>query len=381
MKAIKIIFAISVLAAAMSCSKELGLAHKYDNSESSKYYEYNLDTLHFTDCGNYSISERVTVFQPAGIPRQKLWFDAKISVIKPSWSDKFCTFWSADVSLMQPDCETPWIEENIQRMTWDMQVYCKDEDRTGLFNDGGTWFIGVHEIENEELVGFFHAESHWEGRPSAYKSMGVTYSKDHGKTWSEGECIIYGPDKRPAVGANDTRSYGNGDGCVVWNEERQSWICYYSGKCDSTGDYMICMAESQDRRGEAGTWKKWDGSKFSGAGVNPSTGLGAKNYCIDAIKQYHGGNPSVMWNTEKKKWIMVYHSWQKDIIYSESKDGIVWEAPIQMINHTMEPGGCMYPNLVSEQGDTVGGNEIRLYYAVDMVGSQRSLALRKLILK
>ena len=88
---------------------------------------------------------------------------------------------------------------------------------------------------------------------------------------------------------------------------------------------MITMAESKDPEGKAGTWKKWDGSDFTVEGCNQETGLGGINTSIAGLRQYHGGNPSVMYNTWLGKWIMVYHCWQRYIVISYSDDGIVWE--------------------------------------------------------
>lgn len=40
----------------------------------------------------------------------------------------------------------------------------------------------------------------------------------------------------------------------------------------------------------------------------------------------------------------------------------------------------MYPNLISEEGDQIGGQAVRMYYAADMNDlGQRSLAWRKVV--
>lgn len=367
------------------CLRDLDLAHKYDNSTSKEPYEEQEDDVsNYSEFDKWYLSDRYDINVEDEIPRKGYWLDGKITVVKFSWAAKFSIFWSADRSLMQSDCDTPWLEYNINRLSVNDEVI--GDKPTQNFTDGGQWFIGVHELKgkNGKLVGFFHAESHWPGKLSAYKSIGVAYSDDMGKTWTKGNMILSGTDPRPETGANDTRSYGLGDGCIVYNEERESWICYYCGSCTNAGtrSYMISMAESKDPEGKAGTWKKWDGFGFTAEGCNGTTGLGGANYTIDELKKFPGGNPSVMYNTYLNKWIMVYHSWNRAIIYSESEDGINWTKAVTMISKTMEPGGAMYPNLIGPDGDTEGGKQIRMYYSTDMDGlGIRTLSCRRISFK
>lgn len=380
----KVLFAIVAAASVFclaGCSKELDLAHKYNNTISSEpYVEPEEDISAYTEFEKWYLSDRYDVTVKDGIPRKGFWLDGKITAVKFSWAAKFTLFWSADQSLMLEGCDTPWLEDNINKLTKDNEVI--GNNPTQNFTDGGQWFIGVHELKSGKIAGFFHAESHWKGQSCAYKSIGVAYSEDLGKTWTKGDKILSGTDPRPETSANDGRSYGLGDGCVVYNKERESWICYYSGYCPNGSDFMITMAESKDPEGKAGTWKKWDGTDFTVEGCNQSTSLGGPNYAIDGLKAFHGGNPSVMYNTYLEKWIMVYHSWQRAIIYSESVDGINWSKAETMISKEMEPGGSMYPNFIGIDGDTEGGKQIRVYYSTDMGGNGiRTLSCRKISFK
>ena len=247
-----------------SCSRELDLAHKYDNTESSKPYMSDGDDLTFTEVGGVLVSERVEVNVPAGIPRYGNMLDGKITVGKFGGSKEFTTFWSADYSMMQTGCATPWLEDNIGGLTKNMAVIGKGVTPViDGFTDGGMWLIGVHELTPGKLVGYFHAESHYPGVASQYKSIGVAYSADGGKTWDKGTKIISGPDPKPAEGEGNGKSYGLGDGCVVWNEARRQWICYYSGFCPDPHDFVLTMAASSDPEGKPGTWKKCDGNDFT----------------------------------------------------------------------------------------------------------------------
>ncbi len=337
----------------------------------------------YRDYGGYLMTDRTDIEEKPGIPDRGYWLDGKVTVRKMTGSSYFTTFWPSANSLMQSYCRTPWLEDNINNLTHGMVVIGKEKNPTPDFSDGGQWFIGVHELPDRSLVGFFHSESHWPGENCTYKSIGVAYSDDFGMTWTAGDKILSGNEPKPAVSANDGRSYGLGDGCVVWNEERQSWICYYSGYCPPPdgGDFMITMAESKDLEGRAGTWKKWDGSGFTVEGCDQSTGLGGINTSIKGLAQYHGGNPSVMYNTWLGKWIMVYHCWQRFIVISYSDDGIVWENTDVIISLDMEPGGSMYPNLIGPEGDVEGGQDIRIYYSTDMVDGIRTLSMRKISFK
>ena len=127
-----------------------------------------------------------------------LWLDGKISVGKYDDSGLFTTYWSADNSLRQVSA-SPWLDENVNALTSDMEVFGKCIEPVSGFYDGGAWFIGVHKLMDGWLAGFFHAESHWPGVSAAYKSIGVTYSSDNGLTWETGRRILSGTDPNPKI--------------------------------------------------------------------------------------------------------------------------------------------------------------------------------------
>lgn len=246
----------ALMIALSSCDRDLDLAHAYNNGSSSKPYEFDADfnPNDYTDFGTFVVGDRNICRQDPHIPRYMLWLDGKISVGKYDDSGLFTTYWSADNSLQQVSA-SPWLEENVNALTSDMEVFGKRIEPVSGFYDGGAWFIGVHKLMDGRLAGFFHAESHWPGVSAAYKSIGVTYSSDNGLTWETGRRILSGTDPKPENPAGQGESYGLGDGCVVWNDAHKVWICYYSGYCDDPGNYMITMACSEDPAGAAGTWK------------------------------------------------------------------------------------------------------------------------------
>ena len=275
----------ALMIALSSCDRDLDLAHAYNNGSSSKPYEFDADFNpdDYTDFGTFVVGDRNICWQDPHIPRYMLWLDGKISVGKYDDSGLFTTYWSADNSLQQVSA-SPWLEENVNALTSDMEVFGKCIEPVSGFYDGGAWFIGVHKLMDGRLAGFFHAESHWPGVSAAYKSIGVTYSSDNGLTWETGRRILSGTDPKPENPAGQGESYGLGDGCVVWNDAHKVWICYYSGYCDDPGNYMITMACSEDPAGAAGTWKKWDGKAFTVEGCNGRV----KRYKWYSIQVYLG---------------------------------------------------------------------------------------------
>ena len=302
---------------------------------------------------NFSMTEAVIISQ-SGIEAEGYFPDGKISIIKDETTRKYIAFWAEYISF-RTEADTPYLENHISQVTLENSVFGIGFDEQDGFNEGGSWFIGVHRLADSRLVGFFHAESHWPVGDGAYKSIGVTYSSDNGLTWESGKKILNANYKKAT-----TAEWGAlGDGCVVYNEERGEFIAYYSGDTGNKS-FKICMAVSSDPAGAPGTWKKWDGRNFTTEGYNSNTGVGGRDIAIEGLQHIAGANPSVMWNTYLQKWIMVYHGWNRVIYFSASYDGLVWDTPMPITDTTER---AWYPNLISEIGDTIGGQIVRLYYA------------------
>jgi hypothetical protein len=321
---------------------------------------------------NFSMTEAHIISQN-GIDLQGYFPDGKISIIKDETTKKYIAFWAEFISY-RTEADTPYLEDHISQITQDNRVFGAGFDAQDGFNDGGSWFIGVHRLPDSRLVGFFHAESHWtEGM--AYKSIGVSYSSDNGHTWTKGEKILNVDYLKPAT----PKWSGLGDGCVVYNEKRGQFICYYSASAG--GDYRICMAVSSAPTGASGTWKKWDGRDFTADGYNHTSGIGGSDTQIIGLQSHPGANPSVLWNSYLQKWVMVYHGWDRVIYMSSSNDGLVWENPVALTNINKET--AWYPNLIGNNGDTNGNEILRLYYARNQDSSTgiRELAMRTLTYK
>lgn len=348
-----------------SCDKDLGLDTKYDNGDSSIVPDpnenYNPDKPGVWD--QFTVSDPIFVDQGSA-DMKGYWPDGKLSIIKDEASGKYICFWGECYSY-RTEAETPYIEDQILELTAANKVFGKGINTIDGFTDGGAWFIGVHKLADGRLVGFFHAESHWTGG-IAYKSLGVSYSSDNGKTWTTGEKILNVNYPKPD---NPTWS-GLGDGCVVYNPKLDKYICYYSAHIQDE-DFKICMAASAADDGASGSWKKWDGNDFTISGFDSSTGLGGVDHKIEGLSSIAGANPSVMWNEYLKRWVMVYSNWTKVIYMSTSEDGLNWEKPMKMPD-IEEP--ATYPNLISYKGDLEGSVIVRLYYGAN----QNDLGIREL---
>lgn len=301
---------------------------------------------------DFSVSDP-SVIDQAGVDMQGYWPDGKISVVEDAATGRFALYWGEKYSF-RTEAESPFPEGHINQLKPSARVFGIGFDTTPGFTDGGAWFIGVHRLLDGRLAGFFHAESGW-GSLEAYKSIGVAYSSDNGQTWTKGEKILSVEYPKPS----DPRWSGLGDACVVYDEKRRHFMCYYSAYIHGE-DYKMSMAVSNDPAGAPGTWQKWDGQDFTITGTNPKTGTGGTDHKIVGLSSHAGANPSVMWNRFLERWVMVYAGWDEVLYMSASVDGITWERPIALSN--IEEETARYPNLIGATGDLVGGREIKMYY-------------------
>ena len=359
-----------LLLLALSCDRQLDLAHKYDNTESSKPrqevgpseddpQEEQEDETVYTQINDFVKIGPVTDLElPVNMYFKNYWPDGKIQPLKKG--DRWQMFWCEAEDVLTENL-TPWPEDHMSQVTKSNVVFGKGYTSIENFNENGSWFIGVHPVDDSgHYVGFFHAESHWNNDGTAHKSIGVAYSDDYGKTWRDAAPII--TDKYPKPESPEWS--GLGDGCVVWNDELGGYVCYYQGRVwtSETSYYnTLCMAFSSDKKGSRGSWYKWDGNDFTLPAYDPATGCGGENVAIPQLSRVPGANPSVMWNTFLEKWVMVYASWTKHIYISISEDGLVWTKPERIVGSSDEP--AWYPNLISEQGDLVGGEKVYIYFS------------------
>lgn len=290
------------------------------------------------------LSDSENVINPVNYPHFAYYPDGHISVLPNEQG--YIMFWAEFES--HRSIGTSQFVEDQTRLEPENAVFGR-RGNFDTYDNGGSWLMSVFREEGDNLIGFFHAEDHWYPHYNnniAWKSLGVTYSSDAGKTWSEGKQIITSPKEKP-----ETPEWGgSGDCCVVWDHHNNRWICYYQ-------EHDVYMAVSEDPKGAPGTWKKY----YNGAFTEP--GLGGEQTKVPGLTP--GANPSVHWNTYLEKWVMVWHAWgttaQTRISFSD--DGITWDTPQSIIASEINTGGkAWYPTIIGET-DVKAGQIARIYYA------------------
>ena len=295
--------------------------------------------------GQWSVelSDSEEVANPVNYPHFAYYPDGHISVV-PDGND-YIMFW-AEFESHRSVGSSQFVED--QHTLEPSNAVFGRRGNFNTYDNGGSWLMSVSREEGDNFIGFYHAEDHWYPRIDntiAWKSIGVTYSDDKGKTWESGNQIITSAFPKPA----SPTWGGTGDGCVVWDHINARWLCYFQ-------EQTISMAISNDPKGAPGTWKKYYYGEFT------EDGLGGEQSPLPSLKTVPGGNPSVHWNTYLSKWVMVWHGWNPGNIYiSVSTDGIDWDTPQSII--VSELGGrAWYPTIIGST-DLVAGKVAKIYYA------------------
>lgn len=288
----------------------------------------------------YSAKE---VANPVNYPHFAYYPDGHIAVI-PDGSD-YIMFWAEFVSHRSIG-STQFVEDQYALQPSSSVFGSRGNYDT--YDNGGSWLMSVSRQEGDNFIGFFHAEDHWYPHTTndiAWKSIGVTYSSDKGKTWESGKQIITSATPKPS----SPTWGGTGDNCVVWDHINNRWLCYFQ-------EHTISMAISTDPNGAPGTWKKYYNGGFT------EDGLGGRQSPLPGLSSVPGGNPSVHWNTNLSKWVMVYHGWDPANIYvSTSADGIDWDTPQSIISSAIG-GKAWYPTIIGDT-DVKAGQTAKIYYA------------------
>ncbi len=289
------------------------------------------------------LSEATEVANPVHYPLFAWYPDGHISVLPDG--DEYIMFW-AEYESHRSVGSSQFVED--QKALVPSTAVFGGRGNYNTYDNGGSWLMSVFRQKDENFIGFFHAEDHWYPHTNndvAWKSIGVVYSDDEGKSWSEGNQIITSSTSKP----ENPEWGGTGDCCVVWDHLNNRWMCYFQ-------EQQISMAISTDPDGAPGTWQKYYKGEFS------QDGLGGMQSVLPGLEQFAGGNPSVHWNTYLSKWVMVWHRWAPAVIYiAVSDDGVSWENGQSLIISDIG-GRAWYPTIIGDT-DVEAGQMAKIYYA------------------
>ena len=269
------------------------------------------------------------------------WFpDGHITILKNE--DALQMYWAGSSSYRT-------VGKSVESMKLNPTKPVLSKGKQTSFDNGGAWLMSVHRFSGQNLLGFYHAEDHvWGKHPNpnkiAWKSIAICESMNDGKSWTKVGQIITSPRKKPST----PMWGGSGDFCVVYDNLNSRWVCYYQ-------EHYLYMAISNDFRALPGSWFKY----YQGGFTEP--GLGGKENPIKSLKSHPGGNPSVLFNTYLKKWLMVWHTWQGDIVYSSSQNMTEWEVPRLLVSSG--PNEKAWYATIIGITDTVAARHAWLYYA------------------
>ena len=289
------------------------------------------------------LSDAADVANPVNYPLFEWYPDGHISVLPDG--DEFIMFW-AEYESHRSVGSSQFVEDQ-QALIPTFAVF-GGRGNYDTYDNGGAWMMSVFRQQDDNFIGFFHAEDHWYPHTTndiAWKSIGVAFSDDKGISWTEGNQIITSATPKP-----ETPVWGGtGDCCVVWDHINNRWMCYFQ-------EHLISMAISTDPDGAPGTWQKYYQGEFS------QDGLGGLQSVLPGLEQFAGGNPSVHWNTYLSKWVMVWHRWAPAVIYiAVSDDGVTWENGQSIIDSEIG-GRAWYPTIIGDT-DVEAGQIAKIYYA------------------
>src|SRR5690606_24044869 len=356
--------AICSFSTILSCHNALPF---HEESEDPKF-SLNLASGVDTSIWNFEVGNRAIIDQSMfSMPDSGYFPDGNISVVE--LDGEYYAFW-ANYRNYRSVANSPFLEDHVGQLNPSIPVFGGRTDNNGPSNgfyDGGMWLIGVRELLDGRLVGFFHAESHWYPRSTqgwmAYKSIGVAYSSNKGMSWGTPHLIL-----RHEL-AKDTipKWSGLGDGCVIFNHLNNKYYCFYTPAIGATA---ISMASTTDPNGYIGSWKKWYNGSFSEAPIR------GKESPLSPLSQKPGANPAVHWNDFLGKFVMVWHGWDGKIYISASEDCENWEIPRLLLE---DGDKAWYPNMIG-YSSVEGGQQMKLYYSYDFQDDgRRKMAYREVV--
>ena len=171
-------------------------------------------------------------------------------------------------------------------------------------------------------------------------------SSDLGLSWQRQDQIL-------TVGTKPSQPQfaGIGDFDVVWDWQQRRWFMVTSG---------MRGAASYDPSAAASTWKKWDGRDFTRENF-----LAESEKFTDVNNQSlpNGEHPAIHWNRFLKQWVMVWNSYDGDILITSARRLPEFEPPRILVAKETEEQKQWYPTLISDTlGDRLAETKLHLYW-------------------
>ena len=238
-----------------------------------------------------------------------------------------------------------------------------------LYDELSVWIFNAFRLSetsdptanSSSLIGFEHNEDYWQvdggGGDCTYKSIGVRYSPDLGKSWTRSVPILTKGTQNTTC--DDSHQFtGTGDFVTMWNPAKKEWVIIAQ-------EGPLVMSHSSDALARPGTWER----------IDPPTGQTQPGYKTDVTLSHSdlapigGSNPSMIYDSANKIYQMVYAKWGGGIAYTNSTDLYRWSAPILIWDDSSAGGlatGSKYPTLLGDGGDlqtSTGG--ATLYFGAD----------------
>ena len=226
----------------------------------------------------------------------------------------------------------------------------------GSMYDAGSWWIfnafrlsqtSQPDADPNSLIGFEHNEDYFAGSGGGdctYKSIGIRYSQDLGKSWTRSVPIVTkGKQIESCDEAN--RFTGTGDFAAMWNPNRKEWVILAQ-------EGPLVMSASSDPLAKPGSWSRIDPV----SGQTQPGFIGSTNdepLAHGDLSSIAGSNPSIIRDEHNQCWHMVYAKWGGGLAYTNTTDLYRWETPAIIWDDPDMTPNTQYPTLVGDEGDTL----------------------------
>ena len=237
-----------------------------------------------------------------------------------------------------------------------------------LYDQGSWWIFGAYRYSEtsqpgadpDAMIGFEHNEDYFGDSKCTYKSIGVRYSNDSGKSWTRSVPIITTGVEMPACDMSKQFT-GGGDFASAWDHIKKQWTIFGP-------ENSLAMKISTDAKASPGSWIRINPAN----NTTPGPGFIGKTSQAEEDAMAHGdltsipgSSPSIIWDQKNSVWHMVYGKWGNGIVYTKSADLQRWDRPMMLIDSDAQPNS-KYPTLIGDEGDTVTTDgTARLYFGAD----------------